>query len=690
MSTYARLRAAVFDYLSRGLTFDHAGVPANLGDTRADDPMQVGNIRPGQTQQFNKGKQKGKKGFPKGKSKGATAKGKPSGKGTATGWWMRPCSHCGGKHMDTACRSAQSSQQQQQQSQQQEHVQQGTMPPQSGRGAFQGQCHKCGTWGHKSFQCRRRVTAVPSAVVSGVSTQQSLPTAPLPTQPELLQTMMEAYLNAQRTMVPSSSVSQASTAVVSRPAVNAVDEIPSGAELVPIPDEDIDDIDEVVCAIPSAHDLSWTPCHGHVGPVMSVSEAHLVLVDSGSFIHSCPVSFCSHIPIEPAQSPRALVADGSPLEHFGTRTVVLVTAQNLRLRIKFHVTNVSQPILSVGLLVKNGHSCRFGGNPYLRFKSRLVPLVERNNLYYLPVRLPHVRATPAFDMGVQALRHVDMVTPLCVQPGAWSLVEWACSSESLLAEWMLEHDQCAIRLGLPTVDLSQPHVAEPIVRCIEAQRRQGRHVFLWAALPCRAWSTWQYINQLKPESRQRILQSRQESMRMLEVLHAVLKTQLSDSRALPGTGQFFAAFEWPRFCTGWRLPIVQKIRSLLQVTCEFDGCEFGLENTQRMLLRKPWRVVTNFVPLQKPLSKQCQGDHLHGQTRGLSATRSAYYTPSLVDVVGRAILGGTVAPVTGASSFSGAVPAEPQQQIDAAVSEEENEQEASGVARQPDIPAVPK
>eukprot|EP00972_Heterocapsa_arctica_P094832 13985442-Heterocapsa_arctica.AAC.1 len=49
-----------------------------------------------------KGKSKGEKskGKGKGKAPGKTPTPSPTTTRAPEGWWMRPCNHCGGKHMD--------------------------------------------------------------------------------------------------------------------------------------------------------------------------------------------------------------------------------------------------------------------------------------------------------------------------------------------------------------------------------------------------------------------------------------------------------------------------------------------------------------------------------------------------------------------------------------------------------------
>ena len=68
----------------------------------------------------------------------------------------------------------------------------------------------------------------------------------------------------------------------------------------------------------------------------------------------------------------------------------------------------------------------------------------------------------------------------------------------------------------------------------------------WGALPCLPWSTWQYVNMAKHGEayRNKLGGEREISRRMVdEYIHKAEKVIRAGGRV---------AFEWPRFCTGWR------------------------------------------------------------------------------------------------------------------------------------------
>ena len=64
------------------------------------------------------------------------------------------------------------------------------------------------------------------------------------------------------------------------------------------------------------------------------------------------------------------------------------------------------------------------------------------------------------------------------------------------------------------------------------------------------------------------------------------------------------ALEWPRGCTYWKLPKVQKFLSDYGlVESFFDGCAYGLCAPNGLPMKKPWTVVTNLQELHLVLQR---------------------------------------------------------------------------------------
>ena len=119
-------------------------------------------------------------------------------------------------------------------------------------------------------------------------------------------------------------------------------------------------------------------------------------------------------------------------------------------------------------------------------------------------------------------------------------------------------------------------------------------------MTCTPWCAWQNYN-LKNCDRvtvEKIKKARVESEEMINILYDLVRNVLDDTDVEP---YVHFAFEWPRWCRGWNLEVVNKLRSYFAYTAEFDGCRFGLQDTHGDLLRKPWRVVTTLKSLAEAL-----------------------------------------------------------------------------------------
>jgi len=159
---------------------------------------------------------------------------------------------------------------------------------------------------------------------------------------------------------------------------------------------------------------------------------------------------------------------------------------------------------------------------------------------------------------------------------------------------------------------------------------------IWAALPCTAWSSWQYVNHAaNSATAEGIEQERAYSRKMIKVFVQFMKKVITEENV----GKVYAACEWPRNASGWNTTEMKGVHRLLPWRADFDGCTLGLESSAGEPLTKPWRIQTNMDALGGPLGLQrCQGGHAHGVTRGHDAYRSSYYTPALVELVGRTVV----------------------------------------------------
>ena len=122
--------------------------------------------------------------------------------------------------------------------------------------------------------------------------------------------------------------------------------------------------------------------------------------------------------------------------------------------------------------------------------------------------------------------------------------------------------------------------------CAEVKKKPG--TCLHASLPCTPWSQWQSMALHKygaPYARdlaKRRAISRKMLARFIYLAEIVLKQG----------GEI--SFEWPRFCSGWRLPeLIDFIVKWDLYTCAVDGCAFGLKDKDGVPIKKPWPFITS-------------------------------------------------------------------------------------------------
>eukprot|EP00972_Heterocapsa_arctica_P052342 7699212-Heterocapsa_arctica.AAC.1 len=87
MQNYTTLRSGIFKFLTRGRAFGREGQLQGV-------PMELDAVSAA-TRPWTRP-------LP-GNGKGGGPTSTPSGRREIEGWWMRPCRHCSGRHMDKDC-----------------------------------------------------------------------------------------------------------------------------------------------------------------------------------------------------------------------------------------------------------------------------------------------------------------------------------------------------------------------------------------------------------------------------------------------------------------------------------------------------------------------------------------------------------------------------------------------------------
>ena len=74
-------------------------------------------------------------------------------------------------------------------------------------------------------------------------------------------------------------------------------------------------------------------------------------------------------------------------------------------------------------------------------------------------------------------------------------------------------------------------------------------------------------------------------------------------------------------------------RELKLLEANFDGCAFGLKTAGGMLIKEPWRVMTDMSRLLDKLDgKKCLGNHDHAPCAGNNTKSTENYKMKLAGV----------------------------------------------------------
>ena len=208
---------------------------------------------------------------------------------------------------------------------------------------------------------------------------------------------------------------------------------------------------------------------------------------------------------------------------------------------------------------------------------------------------------------------------------AGTFIEFGCDPNSKLAEAVAACGVEVIRVDRVEYDILDP----------ESMRKlDGKMIEnpgdMWGSLPCTPWTTWQFVNMAKlgEEFREKLGAEREISRRMVEEYIRKAEMVIEAGNRV--------AFEWPRYCTGWRSTRMWEYaiaRDLWVV--DFDGCMVGMKNRHGQPIRKMWRVVTNCETLALTLAQFTCGHPpgTHARIEGSTSRESALYSDELSSVI---------------------------------------------------------
>ena len=208
---------------------------------------------------------------------------------------------------------------------------------------FQGNCNFCGYWGHRASDCRRN----PKNGASGKPVNQ-------------LGVEEESW---QHHVPPSAG---------------------SGTSTTPIK--------ALVQTNPSSENIRWMMAL-NVAAMTATGDGKRarVMIDSGSAITGCPLSFGSHVDLEVSEIPLNLTAVSSAsIAHHGSRAIrghVPTSNGDVSTCMNFEVCDIEGPVSSVANMNDNGFTCvcpKSGDGPAFAVRDGIrIPFSRENNVFLM-------------------------------------------------------------------------------------------------------------------------------------------------------------------------------------------------------------------------------------------------------------------------------------------------------------------
>ena len=214
------------------------------------------------------------------------------------------------------------------------------------------------------------------------------------------------------------------------------------------------------------------------------------------------------------------------------------------------------------------------------------------------------------------------------------LIEFCCDSDSNLFSSATDAGMHAVRLSLDVVDLSTSDGLSFTLELIQSYHNRGIKVFLFAAIPCTPWSSWQHYNYSNgsPSFKRNLLRRRALSLKIINNWKAA--AQLVHKLG----GHNF--FEWPRWCSGWP-HVVDFFRSVGMNQSKPDGCMLGAKTVEGEFMLKPWDIWSSCESSVNYLNaKRCNKQHKHFPCAGNSTTQSGHYSRIMTDYIIQSIIDG--------------------------------------------------
>jgi hypothetical protein len=154
-------------------------------------------------------------------------------------------------------------------------------------------------------------------------------------------------------------------------------------------------------------------------------------------------------------------------------------------------------------------------------------------------------------------------------------------------------------------------------------KQENFEVKIWVSIPRSPWCSWKSVNlKTVPNFEERLKEMRDESLILVDNVKEVIESTKCESY-----------FEWPKNNDGWKNPKVEELLKSMPRSTEFDGCAYGLKNSEGKAMKKTWNVVSTHDRIKDYVNRKCSCTEDHAQVRGKDGKATEEYTEDLVEAI---------------------------------------------------------
>ena len=204
-------------------------------------------------------------------------------------------------------------------------------------------------------------------------------------------------------------------------------------------------------------------------------------------------------------------------------------------------------------------------------------------------------------------------------------MEFCCSPNSKLGEDRAAAKGCHVLRITEQDDATKPQTIKHIVEQINTLCDEGGlMLLLFASLPCTGGSSWQRLN--IHNNPQRVAEHRALFRKLFRSFCSLVKQVKRHNPQI--------IFELPRTCDYWKEESVVKFVKQNNLHPEYcDGCMAGITNEQGEPIRKQWTLMSSFpLPHIRDIG-ECDGTHVHGESRGKALKLAEGYSYPITDAI---------------------------------------------------------